>query len=40
MVNDRILVFGGMLGSYAQSKDLYCVELKEHRMKPEENDSE
>lgn len=37
MVGDRILIFGGMLGRYSQSKDLYCLKLEEKRVACDED---
>lgn len=27
IIDDKIIIFGGMQGSYSQSKNLYCIEL-------------
>ena len=33
---DRIVIFGGMHGEYAQSKELYCIKLEEMRVVKED----
>ena len=31
LLDDKILIFGGMMGSYSQSKNLYCIQLEHLR---------
>ena len=39
IMDNMIIIFGGMLGKYCQSKDQFCLLLEDRRIVEEQNNS-